>query len=96
MQELQGHPNFSNLDILVLELYQNNRILLFLGVYKPPNENDIEFLNRIMKSLDYYSQKTPNVIIIGDFNITTENTHYQCTMQAYQLNNLVKELICFQ
>ena len=74
MQELQGHPNFSNLDILVLELYQDNRILLFLGVYKPSNENDIEFLNRIMKSLDYYSQKIPNVIIIGDFNITTENT----------------------
>ena len=26
---LQGHPNFSNLEILVLEVYQNNRKLLF-------------------------------------------------------------------
>ena len=40
---LQGHPNFSNLEILVLEVYQNNRKWLFLGVYKPPNQNDIEF-----------------------------------------------------
>ena len=30
---LQGHPNFSNLKILVLEIYQNNRKWLFLGVY---------------------------------------------------------------
>ena len=29
---LQGHPNFSNLEILVLEIYQNNRKWLFLGV----------------------------------------------------------------
>ena len=37
------------------EVYQNNRKWLFLGVYKPPNQNDIEFLNRIVTVLDYYS-----------------------------------------
>ena len=93
---LQGHPNFSNLEILVLEIYQNNRKWLFLGVYKPSNQNDIDFLNRIGAILDYYSQKYNNVTIIGDFNITTENTHLQSMMQAYNLNNLIKEPTCFQ
>ena len=64
-------------------------------VYKPPNQNDIEFLNRIGVITDYYSQKH-NVTIIGDFNITTENTHYQSMMQAYNVNNLIKESTCFQ
>ena len=72
---LQGHSNFSNLKILVLEIYQNNRKWLLLGVHKPPNQNDIEFLNRIGAILDYYSQKHDSVTIVGDFHITTENTH---------------------
>ena len=93
---LQGHPNFSNLEILVLEIYQNNGKWLFLAVYKPPNLNNIEFLKRIGAILDYYSQKYDNITIIGDFNIATENTHLQSMIQAYNLNNLIKEPTCFQ
>ena len=52
---LLGHPKFSNLNfpnfpyfpILVLEGYQNNETWLFVGVYNPPNQNHIEFLNKI-------------------------------------------------
>ena len=62
-------------NLFKIEVYQNSRKWLFLGVYKPPNQNDIEFLNRIESILDYYSQKYENVTIIGDFNITTENTY---------------------
>ena len=88
---LQGHPNFSNLELLVLEIYQNNRKWLFLGVCRPPNQNDIKFLNRIGAILDYYSQKYDNVTTIGDFNITTENSNLQSMMEAYNLNNLIEE-----
>ena len=52
-------------------------------------------MNRIRAILDYYSKKY-NVTIIGDFNITTENIHFQSMMQAYNLSNLIKEPICFQ
>ena len=93
---LQGHFNFSSLEILILEVYQNNIKWLFLGVYKPPKQNDIEFLNRIGTILDYYSQKYDNVTIAGDFNITTGNTHLQSIMQASSLSNLIKEPTCFQ
>ena len=61
-----------------------------------PNQNDIKFLNRIGAILDYYSPKYDNVTIIGNFNITTENTHLQSMMQAYNLGNLIKEQTCFQ
>ena len=80
---LQGHPIFSNLEILVNEVYQNNKKWLFLGVHKPPNQNDVEFLNRTGVILGHYSQKYDNVTIIGDYNIATENTHLQSIMQAY-------------
>ena len=93
---LQGHPNFSNLKINVLEIYQNNSKWLFLGVYKPPNQNDIKFLNRTGAILEYYPRKYDNITIIGDFNISTETTHRQSMIQAYNLNNLIKEPTCFQ
>ena len=83
---IQDHPNFFNLEILVHEVYQSNRKWLFLGVFKPTNLYDIEFSNRLGAILGYYSQKYDNVTIIGDFNITTENTLFQCMMQAYNLD----------
>ena len=55
---LQGQPNFTNIEILVLEIYQNNKKWLFLGLYKPPNQNGIEFLNRIRRILDYPKNMT--------------------------------------
>ena len=58
----------------LVESFEVVSIWLLLGVYKPPNQNDTEFLNRIGAILDYYFQKYDNVTIIGDFNITTENT----------------------
>ena len=93
---LQGHPNFSHLKIIALAVYQDNRKWLFLGVNKPSNQNDIEFLNRIGRILDYYFQKYNNVAIIEGFNITTENTHHQRMIQTYNLNNLIKEPTCFR
>ena len=53
-------------------------------------------LNRIRAILNYYSQIYNNFTIIGDFNITTENTHLQIMMQGCNLNNLIKEETCFQ
>ena len=93
---LQGDPTFSNLEILAFKIYQNHRTWFFRGVYKPPNQNDTEFLNKCGAILDYHSQKYDNVTIIEDFDITTKNTHLQSMMQAYNLNNLIKEPICFQ
>ena len=43
---LQGHPNFPNIEFqfyILLQFYQNDKKLLFLGVCKPLNQNDTEF-----------------------------------------------------
>ena len=93
---LQGHANFLGLGLLILEVYQNNRKWLFQRIYKPGNQNDIEFLNRTRAILDYNFQKYDNGTTIGDFSISTENTHLQSMMKAFNLKDLIKEPICFQ
>ena len=51
---LNEHPTFPDLELIVFELHQSKRKWLFLGTYKPPRQNDIEFLNRIKSILVHY------------------------------------------
>ena len=43
---LNEHTKFPNLEWIVSELHQRKRKWLFLGMYKPPCQNDIEFPNK--------------------------------------------------
>ena len=36
------------------------------------------------------------MFIVGDLNITTENTHLNDLLQIYDLTTLIKELTCYQ
>ena len=49
-----GHFICFNLEILTLQFYQSNKKCQFLNVYKLPNQNEIEFLNKNRKILDNY------------------------------------------
>ena len=41
--------------------------------------------------IDYYSPKYENLILIGDFNRSTEIEHLDALIQAYNLNNLINK-----
>ena len=60
-----------------------------IGIYKPPCQNDIEFLNRINSILDHYLTTYENIILIGDFNLCVENIHLEATLENYDLDNLL-------
>ena len=51
---LSNHLMLSDLELMAFELYHSKRKQLFLGIYKPPSQNDIEFLRRISLILDCY------------------------------------------
>ena len=82
---------FSDLELLAFELHQSKRKRLFLGIYKPPSQNDIEFLIRISLILDYYLPTYENFVLIGDFNFPVENSHLETITQAYDLSSLIKK-----
>ena len=60
---------------MAFELHQSKRKWLLLGIYKPPSQNDIEFLNRISLIIDYYIRTYENILAIGDFNISVDKSH---------------------
>ena len=38
------HPKFPDLELTAFELHQSKQKWLFLGLYKPPFQNDVKFL----------------------------------------------------
>ena len=85
---------FTDLELMAFELHQSNRKWLFLGIYKPPSQNDIEFLRRISLILDYYLPAYEHFMVIGDFNLPVETAsggHYTRLRfeQSFQKTNLL-------
>ena len=93
---LNDHPVFSDLELMTFELHQSKRKWLLLGIYKPPSKNIIEFLNRIYLIKDYYLQTYENMLAIGDFNLSVDNSHLEALMQAYDFSSLIKKPACYQ
>ena len=59
-------------------------------------QNNIEVLNRATSILDNYLTTYENIILIGDFNLYVENTHFEATLENYDLNNLINKPTCYQ
>ena len=71
---LTDHPVFSDLELMAFELHQIKRKWLLLEIYKPPSQNDIEFLDRISSIVDYYLRTYKNILAVGDFNLSVHNS----------------------
>ena len=87
-----------------LILYINEKI-----PYKPLQENvylaNFEVIatefnqnNQKWLLLELYkppNQKTSNVILIGDFNLSSDYVPYESFLQQYNVTSLIKEVTCF-
>ena len=93
---LTGHPTFSDLELMTFELDQSKCKWLLSGIYKPPSQNDTEFLNRISLFIYYYLGTYENILAISDFNLPVDKSHLEAFMQAYDFSSLVKKPTCYQ
>ena len=67
----------------------------FVSCSYNPNKNNISsHLQRLRNSLDLYSAKYENIILIGDFNISPEDSHMETFCKSYGLQNLIKVPTC--
>ena len=67
-----------------------------MGIYNPPPQNEVLFVEQIELALSTYSTTYENFLHLGDFNMTTENSKLQDLMDAFCLENLIKEPTCFK
>ena len=93
---LSNRPIFSDLELMAIEIHQNKRRWLFLGIYKPPPQSDNECKNKLTLVIYHYLPNYENLILTGDFNLSTENRQLDAVIQTYNLNNLIYKPTCFQ
>ena len=51
---LNNHPLVPNVEIINIEFHQLKRKWIFLGCYKSPTQNDLEFIASFTKIVDFY------------------------------------------
>ena len=62
-----------------------------------PNNNSIEsHLNCLSRSINSFSSKYENIILLGDFNSCMDDSPMICFCETYQLRNLVKYPTCLK
>ena len=93
-KRLDIHDNSTNSEVLFLEFYDKKRKWLLIGLYKPPSQNDKEFLDNLIKNLEFYESKYDNFILFGDFNMTIKNQNLQTLIELYDFLILINSLTC--
>ena len=83
-------------EIISLHFSISNKKWLLLSIYNPRSQNEASFVEQIKLTLNTYSTSYENFLLIGDFNMTTENSKLQDLMDAFCLDNLIKEPTCFK
>ena len=62
-----------------------------------PNKNNIQFhLENLTKSLALYSSNYENLIILGDFNVSIDNSYMAGFCDTYDLRSLIMEPTCYK
>ena len=78
------------IEALFIELnFRKNKWLLSCS-YNPNKNNISDHLQRLRNSLDLYSAKYEKIILIGDFNVSLEDSHMETFCESYGLKNLIK------
>ena len=95
-REINSHPQtFKSFDIIVVELNFRKRKWLLINTYKPPSMNNILFCEEMLGLIDFYSQSNRNIVIMGDFNMQTDNSNFRTFYGSHELYYLVKNKTCF-
>ena len=86
---LQEHVHLPKFEVTATEFYQNNQKWLLLGLYKPLNQKTSDFIQNLSLILDLFLKDYDNAILIGDFNLSSDDVPLENFLQACNLTSLI-------
>ena len=81
---------------ICLELNLRKVKWAIVAAYNPPNANNENFKNTIIRIVDKISLHYDDFIIIGDLNLIPTNSHLKTICSSFGLTNLIKEPTCYK
>ena len=85
-----------NSEIVLFEFSVSNKKWLLLGNYKPPSQNDFSFIKELNLALNFFRPIYENFVLLGDFNMSTENPNLKNFMCSFDLESLIDSPTCFK
>ena len=83
-------------EIVLIEFSIRSRKWLFIGLYKPPSQNEKNCLDNLSLIINRLTFQYENVMLIGNLNITIENKNLvEVFMNSFSLECLIKKPACF-
>ena len=90
-RKINSHIQTSkSFDVIVVELNFRKSKWLLINTYKPPSMYIILVCEEMSSFVDFYSQNYKNIVIMGDFNMQTDNSNFRTFYESHELYNLVK------
>ena len=91
---------FSNfpddIECLIIEIKLRDKKYILIGGYCPHKDKAPYFLNHVGRALDKFLGNYDNILIMGDFNSTSNEQCMRDFCEIYNLENLIKEPTCFK
>ena len=81
---------------MLFDLSLSNKKWLLLGNYRPPSQNDLSFINELNLALNCFSPIYENFVLLGDFNLSTENPNLKNFMCSFDLESLINSPTCYK
>ena len=81
-------------EIILYEFRVSNKMCLKLGNYRPPSQNDLSFISELNFALNFFSPIYENFVLLGDFNLSTENPNLKNFMYSFDLESLINLPTC--
>ena len=83
-------------ETIFLEVNVQSSKWLFVGCYKPPSQNEEFFISNLSKTINVFSAKYDNILLMGDFNLTIAKKHLEKLLNIFNLKSLISSPPCFQ
>ena len=66
---------------------------LFVVCYKPLNQNETFFISNLSKTMNAFSTKYDNILLIGDFDLTIENKHLEELLNLFNIKSQLRHVL---
>ena len=86
----------SNIENICLELNLRKRKWLVISIYKPPSYSKDVLIKSQFSFLTNARKEFENIVLLGDFNMTAENTKIEQLLNTFSPESVITSPTCFK
>ena len=95
-KQLKSFKFGADIGCIGFEINLRKKKWTFFSIYRPPTQSQSYFFDQLSTTIDHFSDKYENFVIVGDFNASETEQEIGDFMDLFAFKNLVQEPTCFK